>query len=118
MNKDVLDYVTEKTHALMQASSCYPGLKKAAQAWLDSVGKSDQTAQTENYIKELESDVMPIGDLIDFAKSSAGIKEFGADMAVKVAKHAEEIKNKGAVYCDCPACAAALAILGKKASLK
>ena len=39
---------------------------------------------------------------------------FGAESAKDVAAHAREIKAAGAVYCDCPACAAAEAILEKK----
>lgn len=43
-----------------------------------------------------------------------GAQVFGADKAKEVAAHAKEIKAAGATYCDCPACAAAEAILEKK----
>ena len=39
---------------------------------------------------------------------------FGAEAAPGVAAHGREIKAAGAKYCDCPACAAAAAILEKK----
>ena len=34
MNKEVLDFVVEKTKELMAAPSCKPGAKDAAQSWL------------------------------------------------------------------------------------
>ena len=52
--------------------------------------------------------------MIAFAESDAGAQVFGADAAKNVAAHAKEIKAAGAKYCDCPACAAAEAILEKK----
>lgn len=60
---------------------------------------------------------MPIDTLIGFAESEAGAQVFGADKAKDVAAHAREIKAEGAEYCDCPACAAAAAILEKKDQL-
>ena len=57
---------------------------------------------------------MPIDSLINFAESDNGVNCFGADAAKSIAKHAREIKSSGAKYCDCPACAAAEAILQKK----
>lgn len=54
---------------------------------------------------------MPIDNLIAFARSEKGQAYFGADAAAGIAEHAEEIKAAGARYCDCPACAAAEAIL-------
>ena len=65
-------------------------------------------------LKELEEDIMPIDDLIGFAMSDAGKACFGEKMAQDISTHAQEIKAKGALYCDCPACQAAEAILKKK----
>ena len=70
--------------------------------------------KVKKYIAELEADIMPIDGLIAFAESDAGAQVFGADVAKNVAAHAKEIKAAGAKYCDCPACAAAEAILEKK----
>lgn len=117
MDKKVLDYVVEKTHQLMAAASCSSEAKTAAQAWLDAVGTDQEVAETKNYIKELEADIMPIDGLIAFAESDGGVQVFGADTAKNVAAHAKEIKTNGAKYCDCSACAAAAAILEKKDSL-
>lgn len=38
MNKDILDYVSEKTKELISAPSCSGEAKAAAQAWLNAVG--------------------------------------------------------------------------------
>ena len=42
---------------------------------------------------------------------------FGAEGAAGLLAHAQELKAAGAKYCDCPACAAAAAILEKKDEL-
>lgn len=114
MNKEVLDYAVEKTHQLMNASSCSREAKAAAQSWLDAVGTEHEAAETKKYLDELAADIMPIDGLIAFAESDAGAQVFGADTARNVAAHAKELKAAGAKYCDCPACAAAEAILNKK----
>lgn len=117
MQKEVLNYVVGKTHELMDAPTCSPETKAAAQAWLDAVGTDNEAAETKKYIDELEADIMPIDTLISFAESDAGSQVFGADKAKDVAAHAKEIKAAGAKYCDCPACAVVAEILEKKAEL-
>ncbi|WP_343209382.1 molecular chaperone Hsp90 [Anaerolentibacter hominis] len=114
MKKEVLDFVVEKTHDLMNAFSCSAEAKAAAQAWLDAVGTENEAAETKKYMAELEADIVSIDGLISFAESEHGAQVFGADKAKEVAAHAREIKAAGAVYCDCPACAAAVAIVEKK----
>lgn len=114
MNKEVLDYVVEKSHDLIDAFSCSSEAKEAAQAWLNAVGTDQEAAETEKYIAELEEDLMPIDTLIGFAESEGGAQVFGPEKTKEVAAHAKEIKAKGAKYCDCPACAAVEAILAKK----
>ena len=114
MDKEVLSFVVEKTHELMNAASCSKEAKASAQTWLDAVGTENEAAATKTYIAELEADIMPVDGLIGFAESEMGALVFGADKAKEVAAHAKEIKAAGATYCDCPACAAAEAILEKK----
>lgn len=114
MNKEVLNYVVEKTHELISAPSCSSEAKTAAQTWLDAIGTEEETAETKRYIEELEADIIPIEGLISFAESDHGIQVFGEDTAKSIADHAKKIKSAGAIYCDCPACAAATAILEKK----
>ncbi|HIS56774.1 MAG TPA: molecular chaperone Hsp90 [Candidatus Fimimorpha excrementavium] len=114
MNKEVLDYVVEKTHGLMNAASCCKEAKEAAQRWLDAVGTDREAEETKKYIAELEADIVTVDGLIQVAESEMGVKIFGAEKAKEVAAHGREIKAAGAVYCDCPACQAVEAILKKK----
>ena len=72
MDKNVLDYVVEKTNDLMGAPSCSGEAKAAAQAWLDAVGTDREAEETRKYVEELEADIMPIDGLIGFAESEHG----------------------------------------------
>ena len=114
MDKEILNYVVEKTHELMNAHSCSKEAKMAAQNWLDSLGSEDEAEETKKFMDELEEDIMSIDDLIYFAESDHGTEVFGADKAKNIAEHAKEIKSVGAKHCDCPACSAAASILEKK----
>lgn len=116
MDKEVLNYAVEKTHALIDSPTCSKEARAAAQAWLDAVGTEKEAEETKKYIEELEADIMPIDGLIGFAESEMGSQVFG-DAAKDVAAHAKEIKAAGAKYCDCPACIAVEEILEKKALL-
>lgn len=113
MNKEVLDYVIEKTKELIDAPTCSRETREAAQVWLNAVGTEREADETRNYVAELEADIMPIDQLIGFAESEGGAQVFGAE-AGNVAAHARAIKAGGARWCDCPACAAVEAILAKK----
>lgn len=117
MTQEVRDFAVSKTKEMMAAATCNAETKAAAQAWLDAVGTADEAAATKTYITALEGDIMPIDGLLNFAQSEAGINMFGAEKAKGVAAHAAEVKAAGGKYCDCPACAAAAAILEKKAEI-
>lgn len=114
MNKEIFDFTVSKTHELIDASSCSSEAKAAAQNWLDAIGTENEAIITKNYIDELEVDIMPIENLIGFAESDTGIQMFGLELAKNIASHAKKIKSDGAKYCDCPACASAVAIIEKK----
>ena len=114
MDSQILEYVTAKSHELMQAPTCSSETKAAAQAWLSAVGTAAEKEQTGKYVEELEADIMPIDNLIGFAGSEQGAAYFGADTAAGIVAHAKEIKAAGAQYCDCPACAIVADILAKK----
>lgn len=116
MEKEVQNYVVEKTRELINAPTCSAETKAAAQAWLDAVGTEGEAAETKKYIEELEADIMPIDTLIGFAESDQGAQVFG-DAAKGIAAHAKEIKAAGAKFCDCPACAIVGEILEKKDQL-
>lgn len=113
MNKEILDYVTERTCALIDAPTCSAETKEAAKAWLNAIGTEKEAEETKKYIAELEEDIMPIDTLINFAESDGGAQVFGPE-AKNVAAHAKEIKAAGAKFCDCPACIAVEDILEKK----
>lgn len=114
MNKEVRDFVAEKSKELMEAFSCSAEAKKAAQDWLASLDTDHEAEETKNYIAELEADIVTVDALIGLAESETGAKIFGAEKAKEVAAHGRELKKAGAKYCDCPACAAVEAILEKK----
>lgn len=116
MEKQVLDYVVEKTKELMNAPTCSSETKEAAQKWLDAVGTETESTETKAYIQELEEDIMPLDTLISFAESEGGAQVFG-DAAPDVAAHAKQLKANGEKYCDCPACLAVADILKKKDDL-
>ena len=104
MDQTVQDYVVEQTHRLMEAFSCSGEAKEAAQAWLAALGTAREAEETRKYVDQL----------IALAEPDEGRQVFGAEAAPGVAAHGREIKAAGAKYCDCPACAAAAAILEKK----
>ena len=117
MNPKVLQELTEKTRALIDAPTCSSETKEAAKRWLDAVGTDAEAEETKKYIAELEEDIMPIDTLIAFAGSEQGISYFGAEAAAGIAAHAKEIKAAGARYCDCPACAIVEEILRQKSEI-
>ena len=128
MEKALLDFVTAKTNDLLAAPSASQEVKAAATAWLAAVGTEKEAEETAKYIAELETDIMPIDGLIAFGQTelalsifgAEGVKAlqiFGAEGVKKLQAHAQELKDSGAKYCDCPACAACKAILDRKAEM-
>ncbi|MCD7908214.1 MAG: molecular chaperone Hsp90, partial [Clostridium sp.] len=49
MDKDVLSYVVEKTHELIDSPTCNSETKASAEAWLAAVGTDGEAAATETY---------------------------------------------------------------------
>lgn len=117
MNEQVKTFVEEKVKEMISAVSCCKEAKAAGQNWLDAVGTDQEEAMTKTLIAELEADIMTAEGLYAFALSEAGAKVFGEEAAKGVAAHAKALQESGAVYCDCPACAAVAAILEKKEEL-
>lgn len=114
MTKDVLNYVTAKTLELMDSPTCCADAKEAARMWLNALGTDNEAEMTKNYLAELEEDIVTIDGLIAFTGSEAGVSCFGAEKAADIKAHAEEIRESGAKYCDCPACSLVAEILEKK----
>ncbi|MCI8454129.1 MAG: molecular chaperone Hsp90 [Lachnospiraceae bacterium] len=117
MKQTVKDYVSQKVNELINAHSCCAEAKEAGKTWLKALGTAGEAEAAKHLAAELEADIMPIDQLLAFSASEAGAKLFGAETAKNVHAHAQEIKAAGAKYCDCPACAAAAAILEKKEEL-
>ena len=117
MKDSVKVFVEQKVKEMMSAHSCSAEAKAAGQSFLDALGTENEGEQTKRLIAELEQDIMPIDNLIAFAASEAGAQVFGKETAKNVEAHARELKASGETYCDCPACAAAAAILEKKGEM-
>lgn len=101
--------VIKKIQDMISVPSCCAELKAAGQAYLDAVGTEKEAAAKEALIAEIDADVTSIDGLIAFAGSDMGAKVFGENAGAVLA-HAQDIKAKGALYCDCQACADALAV--------
>ncbi len=114
MNNKTMEYVVAQTKDLISASCVCKEAKEAAEKWLAALGTPDEKAETEKYLQELSEDVEPIDELLAFAGSSLCKSLFGEEAAKGFLKHAEELKAKGAAYCDCPACTACANILACK----
>lgn len=105
-----MDIIKEKVQAMISAFSCCAELKEVGQEWLDSVGTDKENAATQKLLAEIEEDIMPIDGMISFAESELCLQMFGEKGAADMLAHAKEIKQQGAVYCDCPACVYALEV--------
>ena len=100
----------QKVREMISAGSCCAELKEAGQAWLDAVGTENEAAAKCALLAEIDEDIIPIDGLIAFAGSERAQQIFGEEGAKNLLAHANEIKSQGARYCDCPACANALAV--------
>jgi hypothetical protein len=114
MEQQVKNYLVTQTNHLLKASSACPEAKAAAKAFLKALGTPKEKEVTLAYFQELAEDVTSIDDLYAFAYSPYAEKEFGKEGVKAFRAHVDEIKAKGVKYCDCPACAAAQAILAKR----
>ena len=65
MEKNVLDYVVEKTKELIAAPSCSQEAKEAAQAWLDAVGTEKEAEETKKYIGLIRKINQELGKMAD-----------------------------------------------------
>ena len=112
--KDDLKDVIAIAQKMIEAPSCYAGLKEKALAWIESIGTAKEKDAAETLLAEIKADITGIDNLVAFAHSDHAVEIFGAEGAKKFAAHADEIKSKGAEYCDCQACSAGLEILENK----
>lgn len=111
MTEEIRNTLTEAVKNLIAAPSACAEAKATAEKWLAAAGTADEEAATAILKKEAEADIMPIDGLIGFAGSDAGKALFGQETAEAILAHAKDIKEKGAHFCDCPACSACAEIL-------
>ncbi len=97
--------------AVLSAVSACPEFKEAAQSFINAFGTEKEAEAEKNLVAQAEDGICGIDDVLGFFGSSAAETLFGALGAKEKLAHAQEIKAQGAVYCDCPACKAAKAIL-------
>jgi len=102
----VKEEVLNKVKEVMDASSCYEGLKTICGDYLKAVGTEKEKAAADVLKKELKADVNSIDEVIPFFESEEGEKVLGKDTAAHLAAAAKEAKEKGVKYCICPACTA------------
>ena len=114
MTKENLNTITKLTEELLAVPHCCQELKDAASTWLSSVGKKEENDAAKAYVAELEEDVMPVDDTIEFFKSEAAVNHFGAHTAAQLLNSLIEHKKNGGKYCNCAACAAGAAVLEYK----
>ena len=117
MDKKVLNYVTEKTHSLINSGMVCKEAKEEAKKWLAALGTENEKKETVAYIKELEEDILPIDKLLEFLNSPLGEQIIGKDHVKDSLSHAIERKNDGEKFCDCPACTACAEILTYKENM-
>ena len=116
MEKELFDYVAQRTGVLSTADTSTQVTKDAALAWKAAVAADSSDAAvkdaTNKLLDILEGRPTTIDGVIAFAEGPA--KEmFGEESAAQML--AEQIKRKeqGAKYCNCEACTAASELLAK-----
>ena len=111
--KVIREQLKAKTEQLL-AGHTTAELRAAAEKWLETYDDgAANTAASEEYIAALMQGVATIDELLGFLNSDKAKEIFGENHAAALAK-AEARKAAGELYCDCPACTLALAILDKK----
>ncbi|MGI6263572.1 MAG: heat-shock protein Hsp90 [Succiniclasticum sp.] len=103
--------VLAKVQELLAAPSIYSGLKTVAEAYVQAVGTQDEKKAAEKLLAELREDVQTIDEVLEFFRSDAGKKVFGAEKAAELEALAVKTKKAGGKYCFCPACQAGAALL-------
>jgi len=102
---------------IIDAPSCYPALREAAQDYLDFLGTDKEKEAAKKLIEYTQECVEKIDDVLEFFQSDAGKKVFGEEKAAVLAKQAKDVKAKGGKYCFCPACTAGVELLERKAEI-
>ena len=114
------DYDMEKKELIKTAEEliavpwCCPELKEAAGKWIAAFGTENEHEAAEALVNELIEDVVPVDGALAFFAAPEAAEHFGAEEAARMAAHMRELKENGAKYCDCDACAKGAALLEAK----
>lgn len=100
---------------IIAAPSACPEIKAAAENYLNAAGTDAEAEAGKALVTECEECICTIDSVIGFFATDAAAGIFGTELAAQKLRHAKKIKDEGAVYCDCPACTAALKVIGNKA---
>ena len=114
MNKTEL---TRTVKEMIAAPSCCRELKAAGQNYLNALGTDAEKAAAAALLQEIRGGVCARGRTSPCGEWELGAQMFGAERAKAMAAHAREIKEQGAKWCDCPACAAGVKILENASAL-
>ena len=117
MDNETRMYIEKECRELLKIDYACKEAKEAATKWLNVMGTPKEDEVAHELIKELKEDVESIEDLNHFADSEKCEEVFGVEQAKKFKKHAHDLKESGAKYCDCEACSAALKIINKEKDL-
>ena len=113
MDKDLFDYTAQKVEELLAARSSSKTTREAAQGWKDTIAAGEDADEaTKVLLDAIDQHHTTIDELIGFASGPA--KDImGEEAAAGMLAHAQEIKAKGAKFCDCAACTAAHELLAR-----
>ena len=116
MEKELFDFIAERTEILSTSPASTQVTKDAALAWKNAVtadaGDDVFDAATKELLDILEGRPSTIDDVIAFAQGPAA-SMFGEEAAAQMLVKQQERKAQGAKYCDCPSCTAATELLAK-----
>lgn len=98
------EQMVEKTKVIVNAPSCFAGLKEAGNNWMNAIGKSDENEKFDKYIDVLKDCVTPIDGCIAFSESDMCKGMFGEEGAKAMHDQSVKAKESGVKYCICDAC--------------
>lgn len=101
----------ELAQAVIDAPSACAEFKEAAKNYINAIGTDDEKKMGAMLVAEAKEDICTIDDVIGFFATDMAKQIFGEDGAAAKLAHAQEIKANDAIFCDCPGCTAALAII-------
>ena len=109
--------IKEKVEAMISAPSCCAELKTAGERYLKAIGTPEEKDEAKKLLDEIKMDVCTIDQVIELFTLAKGEELFGKEKAAAIASHAKEVKAKGGVYCDCPACAPGVELMDAAADI-